>query len=814
MQAISTPIFVNPSPADSLPVQYARVTFPLDKGAAESMPDVTIKTAKGEFLPVQSELLASWPDGSPRALHLTFPAAGGTYEATVQHAGSSSGPASKDAIWLEQHPEGSVTVTTGRLSATVGGVGLVESIRLNGREMIGAGGIDVRVLDERERYFTATAATVVETEIETAGPLRTIVAVKGKCTLAGTSVEGELPEETFLNFRLRFEFLAGVEGFGLAYTFHNLERGRDYFNVQAIELDLKLSATGQALHTIYQRSHGLFSTEGRMVTTPEPLHIAVDFEKARTHITNFEALSDATTYPFYLNPPPDVVSTWAAVSDGDRSLQVEMENIEMMRPKSLDVVGHSARFGVWPREAGMLELQQGRSRQVTVFVALSDSGPPANYGEGATRTAQLADVWRAQLPQETYAAANFFDQARVLPFDPGKHPRFENWLSTMAFGLNTVTNFFDFGDTPDSGYQRTYIPLGGRIRRIRGEDGGPRYFEAAMHYPATHLNNLDDFEPVWVNNEYDVIWAIGTEYLRTNNMAMFRKLCWFSRHTIDVDFLHYSDHKWLNRAQPAHSERHTTTGAYPSHFWSQGLAQYYMLTGDPDALEVIIALADKTIENLDDSIGGVLHHGLNREIGWGILTMICAYEASGIERFDAYARELIDREIALGLPHDLPVFSFGHTSILLGTREYLQIHAGDPNAEPVRRWLLEFVDLAIRCSREAPPETEEEAPKVSGTYSYDQEFVKKGKAHSAKARSGMFSTHSIALDPLAYAYEITGDEKYIAAGRRTLEFLVDSPAFRTPPHEGKPFAMVNRTFINYLKYAAELGYLVEYEYKH
>ena len=76
--------------------------------------------------------------------------------------------------------------------------------------------------------------------------------------------------------------------------------------------------------------------------------------------------------------------------------------------------------------------------------------------------------------------------------------------------------------------------------------------------------------------------------------------------------------------------------------------------------------------------------------------MICAYEASGIKRFDAYARRLLDREIAYDLPKDLPIFSFGHTSILLGARQYLQIHAGEKQAEPVRRWFLDFVDLAVR----------------------------------------------------------------------------------------------------------------------
>lgn len=354
---------------------------------------------------------------------------------------------------------------------------------------------------------------------------------------------------------------------------------------------------------------------------------------------------------------------------------------------------------------------------------------------------------------------------------------------------------------------------------MRGEDGGRRYFSSSLHYPATKHNVLEDFEVVWVNNEYDVIFALGTECLRTSDMALFQKLRWWARHTIDVDFLHYSDHKWLNRAQPAHSERHTSTGAYPSHFWTQGLAQYYMLTGDPDALEVIIALADKTIENLEDPTMKEVCSGLNREIGWGILTMICAYEASGIKRFDAYARTLLDREIECGLPDDIPIFSFGHTSILLGARQYLQIHAREKPAEPVRQWFVDFVDLAVRSSRHEPDGIEKIAVKdgtqAMSLLSYDVDLKMRGAGFSrGLSRSGIFGTHSMALDPIAYAYEITGDKKYIEAGMRSIEALLDTTTFYSPVHEGKPFAMVYRTFINFLKAASELGCLKEFAYKH
>lgn len=805
---LSWPVLVNASIADSRPAAYARVSLPLPRGACKSPPRIALTDDAGKPVPAQSEVLARWSDRSVRMLHLTFPARAGLYTARVDSSAKAALP--KQPVKLTRHGKDKVTVTTGRLTAKLGGAGLVDSVQLGGKELIGPRGIEVRVVDGKGRAFTATSARAVRTEIEVDGPLRCVIALKGKCALGA---------ETFLDFRLRFEFLAGVEGFTTAYTFFNLERGRDFLDVNAIELEFRLADASNPHHTVYQQSYGLFSTLGRIVTTDRPLDVRVDSTKSLAHVQNHEALGDEHDYPFYLNPPCNRVDNWGVVSDGARALQVDMDDFHLLRPKSLDLAGNAARFGVWPSWAGQLDLQQGRSRQVTVRVALSDQGAPTKQGEGVTASAQLRDVWRAQLPQKAYAEAKFFDQSRVLPYEPGKNPRFEQWLAAMSSGLNSIATFFDLGDTPDSGYQSTYIPIGGRIRRIRSEDGGQRFFSTSLHFPATKHTGLTDFEPVWVNNEYDVIFVLGTEFLRTTDLSLFQKLRWFARHTIDVDFLHYSDHRWLNRATPAHSERHTTTGAYPSHFWTQGLAQYHMLTGDPDALEVIVALADKTIENLEDPTMKEVCSGLNREIGWGILTMICAYEASGLKRFDSYARALLDREIRHGLPHDLPVFSFGHTSILLGARQYLEVHQGEKAAEPVRKWFLDFVDLAIRSSRQEPTGIEKvsvkEGTQAMSLLSYDVDLKMRGAGFSrGLARSGIFGTHSMALDPIAYAYEITGDTKYVEAGMRSVEALLDTTTFYAPVNEGKPYAMVYRTFANFLKAASDLGHLAEFAYKH
>ena len=130
----------------------------------------------------------------------------------------------------------------------------------------------------------------------------------------------------------------------------------------------------------------------------------------------------------------------------------------------------------------------------------------------------------------------------------------------------------------------------------------------------------------------------------------------------------------------------------------------------------------------------------------------------------------------------------------------------DPTVVP-GRWIWRLA-VPVRCP--GPKLEAKDNTQALSFLSYFGDLTHRGAAHLGLPRSGIFGTHSIALDPLAFAYETTGDEKYIQAGMRSVEGLLDSQEFRTPVHEGKPYAMVYRTFINFLKAASELGYLAEY----
>jgi len=209
---------------------------------------------------------------------------------------------------------------------------------------------------------------------------------------------------------------------------------------------------------------------------------------------------------------------------------------------------------------------------------------------------------------------------------------------------------------------------------------------------------------------------------------------------------------------------------------------------------------------------------VNREVGWAVLTLVSAYEATGNETYQRYARRMIDAVMEEPLPEDLPVLSFGHTSLLLGCRAYLEAEAHSEASRPVWEWFKKIVDLSILRSRTAPKKTENLPIKLS----YDHDLAERGDTARRKNRPGMLVGFA-APDCLAYAFERTGDVAYLKAGIRSLQAFLDghpgyfNPAttssFRHPLPQGKPFAVSYRHWINYFGALDRVGWLARFDYQ-
>ena len=233
----------------------------------------------------------------------------------------------------------------------------------------------------------------------------------------------------------------------------------------------------------------------RVVTTPQSLHIRVDDTMSLAHVENHAALAMSMIIPLSesaLQP----IDNWAVISDGDRTC------------RSIWTIFICCAQGIVTR------------RRCCAFRRLADGRAIfcSNKGESQICPGRLVGSWRsryakpgnccerpdarcrrAQLAQPSLSG--FFDQGRVL-HQPNDRDSNNGWREWPRAGSGC--HVFDLGDTPDSGYRTTYIPIGNGSA-VRVKTAGSVIF-VGLYFPATHLN-------AWtisnrpVNNEYDVIFA-------------------------------------------------------------------------------------------------------------------------------------------------------------------------------------------------------------------------------------------------------------------------------------------------------------------
>ncbi len=188
------------------------------------------------------------------------------------------------------------------------------------------------------------------------------------------------------------------------------------------------------------------------------------------------------------------------------------------------------------------------------------------------------------------------------------------------------------------------------------------------------------------NNQYDFVCGAGMHYLRSGDARWRELMVDAARHLIDIDIYHTRDDKagfsgglfWhTDHYQPAATCTHRTYsranargpyGGGPSneHNYTSGLLQYFLLTGDREAADAVVKLADWVIAMddgartlfgfIDDGPTGLASktrdmdfHKPGRGAGNSINALLDAYAVTRQRRYLQYAERLIERVIH---PHD------------------------------------------------------------------------------------------------------------------------------------------------------------------
>lgn len=754
----------------------AVVGCPFAEGALTDTSELRLLGPDG-LLPLSARPLVQWPDGSVRWALLTFTAAQPGLH-TVTHDASLESPQPDHPAWVQEDSK-QVRLGNEHLSITLPrqGVGPISSLTCDDWEYV----TKPDALQFKVDGASSLHGTVESVEVVASSPLCAAAVVSGD--------HRDTNGQRRFSYRLRVEVWTGLSTVRLDYQFFNLEPGASELKVDGISMIVEPSLGAPVNHRFVQRHHGL-GMKPRMVETARQVEIRSDWAQSVSHMADRAMLEDSMVYPAYLECSCTQTDDWLGLTGGERGVYMYLHEMAQLRPKSLIADEGRIQADFWPEAAGALTVSQGRSRRHTLTLAFASAqAPAAQVREQAT--APLHEG-RVTLPPKRLRELAVFDQDRALI--PGQYIRLERYLHQLMRGVELGTGLFDYGDGTESGYFVHYVKAAKQPLRPGAAPTGNAM--RADSPDAIHPADPDRYEPVWANNEYDLIHAVGVELMRTGQRDLWPLLRALARHQIEVDFVHYSDDPWQHHGSPAHSAYHNLASAYPSHLWTQGLLEYYCLTGDDDALDVSIKLGDTIIRNLDDPVRGPDFWGFNREIGWALLSLVQLEEMTGLPRFGAYADRVADylagydRE-AQAYPVNLsnvdPLENihsqiagafFGYVSMV----EAIDRHARLTGRTDLRDWLTDLIEKVRQAA---------------------VQHCLAGRIDGRVLTCGM-----------AIGYELTHDHRFLDTGMVMLEALLDSPDWINPPTEVKAVAMLHRGLIRFLFHADAAGLLEPIDYRH
>jgi len=572
------------------------------------------------------------------------------------------------------------------------------------------------------------------------GPVRAQVEVKGKLAGSGGA----------LDYRLTVEIWKGQPALRVDWMLTHAIPGRVDCTVEEATLRGQWQV-GESTERVFCQSAYSAAWVPREVVNPDPVTLIADETMREVHVADPAMLLDDATYAYYLSPPVTPTGDWLELRGSTGRVSAGLIDFAETQPNALTSSAGELSYQLIPPGKPQRWCQGWRKEQTLLLSFASREGGPEPEELAARATAVFA-LGRAQPAPQWLRETRCFELDRILSYTPGQHLRISSILDKLCRLTSRATKW-DLGDTPDWHYTRGYASGANLYMPLPPMDQFPRAMsESGAIFPDALKYFL---EPVWTNNEYDMIHAIATELMRTGKDSHFAMLRWTARHNVEIDFLSYADDPWHHRASPFHSHFHNLKGAITSHFWTQGLMQYYCLTGDRDVLEAARALGDKIIEfNRDEQ---VRQWKFDREIGWALLALCCLAEMGEAEYLEEagviatflqeYDRAAFSGAVKLSagkagrsLERQMIDNGFGYSPMMEALDRY-QAMAGDETSD---QWYVEL---------------------LHGLKEALWEKIDEGEPVGARDMVGTV---------MAIGYERTGEEDFLVAGQLVLEHWVDA----------------------------------------
>lgn len=457
-------------------------------------------------------------------------------------------------------------------------------------------------------------------------------------------------------------------------------------------------------------------------------------------------------------------------SSGKTGITATIRQAQQNFPKAAAADREGLEIALVPEGKDRVVMQPGMARTQRILLHIHDSGMTKEEIAARSTIYQMPD--KCRLDPEIYRRAGVFEDVFL---DREKQiPECERVLRARADNHARGYGMLNWGDAPDPGY----------TKQRRGGD-----------------------EEVWTNNEYDFPHACYLLYARTGERRFLDYGLVAADHWMDVDVCHYSQDPLLYGGQWEHTRRHIVDGTIVcSHQWVEGLLDTWHFTGNSRALDTALGIGENVLRLLDTPM---FHQkgGINaRETGWALRTLSALYKETQDEKWLARCQWIVGhfREWREEYGHWLSPY-LDNTAIhvvfmiSIAAGSLMRYYRIRPDEE-LRRMIVEEVeDMVENCMLE------------DGTFYY--------KELPSLNRSG---NNPLIMEALVYAWELTGDRKFLEAGRITFENIISGNKLSVggvKRHVGdaviqegdgtKTFAQSFLPLALYYKAAAEEGILQE-----
>jgi len=614
---------------------------PFAQGALTDPNTTALFGPDGKEIPLQTEALARWPDGSVRWLLLDFQLdlAPKESKSLALRYGPAVGRAPVGDPVLVRKTDDVVEIDTGPLRVRRRMVShhLVDEalMDLNGdgrfidaNESLGASRSSYGLLSAEllrpggKLGFVVGAAEPATVTVEQSGPLRACVRIEGRHTAHG---------EPMFRYVLRVHAFRSQPFLRIFYTFVNDQQDALMARLACLRLHLHCGkGMGDDVYSMLGATRKMASESG----------ISHVFQLDENH------------YEVDAKPSGKRAPGWAAVGAQKAGLAVGLREFWQQWPKRIQCITafpdqHSGRTATirvgmcpWLREG----LYDGKPTEEESKLTYYLRDGVYTFKVGMAKTHELwatffkgkPDVKRlsaffqaAEDPLLATCEPAYVDSTKVLgdlpPADPKKYSGYDAWLSRAL---------------------DAHLKLRDRVREYGMLNYGDWYGERRVN---------------WGNLEYDLQHGMLLQYLRTGDRRFFLRGEQAARHHIDVDVVHATNPHLKNPWGPPpqigeiwlHALNHTggyhdeKTSGLPvgrtyhmghstnfGHVWITGDLDYYYLTGDRRARTVALQMADAMVRHMPNRYGTHI-----RALGWPMIICLAAYDLTLDKKYlDAAAK--------------------------------------------------------------------------------------------------------------------------------------------------------------------------------